>query len=155
MGPRTAMQPVLPSRGRCWMSLGGTIYIFSALKELLRAALNVSTESALTMVDSRMFHVWNIEWKNLTSEYRCVLGEGCIGGCGCSWFLVGSLQCTVVWCKQFVDGLHDKICSSCWQSASLVEFSSQGYPSFWCRWNICFSQRRHTLQPCIAHYPAG
>ena len=57
MGPRSAMQPVLPSRGRCWVSLGGTIYMFPALKELLRAALNVSTESALTMVDGKMFHV--------------------------------------------------------------------------------------------------
>ena len=57
MGHRAAMQPVLPSRGRCWISLGGTIYMYLALKELLRAALNVSTESALTIVGGKMFHV--------------------------------------------------------------------------------------------------
>ena len=92
----------------------------------------------------------HIEGRNWTCKHRCVLGEGCIGGCGWSWFLVGSLLWTVVWCKLCVDGLYDRINSSYWESASLVEFSSQGNRSSWWRWNISCSQCRQTFQPCIA-----
>ena len=97
----------------------------------------------------------HIDGRNWTCRHRCELGEGCIGGCDWSWFLVGSLHCMVVWCKQFVDGLHDRISSSRWHSASLVEFSSQGYPSSWWRWSICCSQCGQTSQPCVVQTPAG
>ena len=97
----------------------------------------------------------HIEGRNWTCRHRCELREGCIGGCGWSWFLVVSLQCTVVSCRQFDDGLHHRISSSCWQSASLVEFSSQGYASSWWRWSICCSQRGQTSQPCVVQTSAG
>ena len=103
----------------------------------------------------RCFMFEHIEGRNWTCRHWCELGEGCIGDCGWSWFLVVSLQCTVVWCRQIDDGLRDRISSSCWQSASLVEFSNQGYPSSWWRWIICCSRRGQTSQPCVVQTPAG